>query len=94
MAYQLVVAVEINRNYCKHVKNGAVIVVWLLNLLLAIHGFSTLGYIYLKPSFLYPAASAYQLANGVIQRLSQGLLIIKLASEGTDMVKCRTDGGK
>jgi hypothetical protein len=27
---------------------------------------------YLKPSFLYPAALAYQLANGIIHRLSHG----------------------
>ncbi len=41
---------------------------------------------YLKPSFLYPAASAYQLANGTIQRFNHGRLIMYFASEGADMV--------
>ena len=40
---------------------------------------------YLKPSFLYPAASAYQFANGTIHRLSQGRFVIYFASEGADM---------
>lgn len=41
---------------------------------------------YLKPSFLYPAASAYQLANGTIHRFSHGRLIMYFASEGADMM--------
>lgn len=39
-----------------------------------------------KPSFLYPAASAYQLAKGVIQRFSHGRLRIKGAIDGADML--------
>ena len=41
---------------------------------------------YLRPSFLYPAASAYQLANGVIQRFNHGLLTMNPASDGADMI--------
>lgn len=45
---------------------------------------------YLRPSFLYPAASAYQLANGIIQRFNHGLFTMYPASDGADMVaKCR-----
>lgn len=33
---------------------------------------------YLSPSFLYPAAFAYQLAIGFIHRLSSGRLMMKL----------------
>lgn len=40
---------------------------------------------YLRPSFLYPAASAYQLANGVIQRFNHGRFMIYLASDGADI---------
>ena len=43
---------------------------------------------YFSPSFLYPAASAYQLAIGVIMRLSHGRLTIKLARDGVDMTVC------
>ena len=41
---------------------------------------------YLRPSFLYPAASAYQLANGIIQRFSHGLFMMYPASDGADMI--------
>lgn len=41
---------------------------------------------YLRPSFLYPAASVYQLARGVIQRLSQGRLMMKFVRDGWDIV--------
>lgn len=41
--------------------------------------------VYLNPSFLYPAASAYQWAKGVIHLFSQGLLVINWVSEGADM---------
>ena len=41
---------------------------------------------YLKPSFLYPAASAYQLAKGTIHRFNHGLLVMYFASEGADMI--------
>lgn len=41
---------------------------------------------YLRPSFLYPAASAYQLANGIIQRFNHGLLTMYPASDGADMI--------
>ena len=37
-----------------------------------------------KPSFLYPAKSAYQLANGCIQPLNQGRLTIACAKEFPD----------
>ncbi len=43
------------------------------------------GY-YFKPSFLYPAASAYQFANGTIHRFNHGRFIMYLASEGADMI--------
>ena len=41
---------------------------------------------HLRPSFLYPAASLYQLANGIIRALSHGLFIIQLAKDGVDMM--------
>ena len=41
---------------------------------------------YLRPSFLYPAASAYHLASGIIQRFNQGLFMINPASDGADMI--------
>lgn len=43
---------------------------------------------YLKPSFLYPAASVYQFASGIINRFNQGLLSMKLEYEGADMMLC------
>ena len=42
---------------------------------------------HLSPSFLYPAASAYQLAKGVIQRLSHGRLMINFVKDGADISK-------
>ena len=41
---------------------------------------------YLRPSFLYPAALAYQLANGIIHRFNHGLLTMYPASDGADIV--------
>ena len=41
---------------------------------------------YLRPSFLYPAASAYQLARGIIQRFNHGLLTMYPASDGADII--------
>lgn len=42
---------------------------------------------YLKPSFLYPAASAYHLASGFTQRSNQGLFMINDVSDGADIVE-------
>ena len=41
---------------------------------------------YLNPSFLYPAASLYHFDMGTIHRDSHGRLMMKLASEGTDIL--------
>ena len=40
---------------------------------------------YLRPSFLYPAASAYHAAKGIAQRFSHGRFIMNFAREGADM---------
>ena len=45
-----------------------------------------------KPSCRYPAALAYQLAIGVIMRVSHGLLRMKLANDGCDIVHCSGHG--
>ena len=44
---------------------------------------------YLNPSFLYPAASAYQLAKGFIHRFNQGRLMMKFVREGADILNGR-----
>ena len=41
---------------------------------------------YLRPSFLYPAASEYQLARGVIHLFNHGRLMMKFVREGCDML--------
>ena len=55
---------------------------------------------YLKPSFRYPAASAYQLAKGTIHRFSHGRFNTYFVNVGADMIvscallsrSCRTSG--
>lgn len=41
---------------------------------------------YLRPSFLYPAVSEYQLARGIIHLLSHGRLTIKFVRDGCDIL--------
>lgn len=45
--------------------------------------------VYLNPSFLYPAASAYHFANGVIHLFNQGRLMMNFVREGADMIARR-----
>lgn len=44
------------------------------------------GLPYLSPSFLYAAASKYQLLSGLTQRMSQGRFMMYGASDGCDMI--------
>lgn len=44
---------------------------------------------YLNPSFLYPAKSAYHFANGVIHLFNQGRLMMNFVIEGADMIARR-----
>lgn len=41
---------------------------------------------YFRPSFLYPAASLYHFASGIIQFFSQGRFTMNLATDGEDMI--------
>lgn len=48
---------------------------------------------YLRPSFLYPAASVYQLERGINHLFSHGRLMTWLTRDGCDMVKGVFAGG-
>lgn len=49
-------------------------------------GVLPLPFAYLRPSFLYPEASVYQLAIGVIHLFNHGRLTMKFVREGCDML--------